>query len=69
VLSWLMTRIPWSAGSRASQQSPAPPILDSVLDRRLLGTTGYSHLDEGTDSPWAHEARHRSCAETEENAR
>ena len=64
-----MTRIPWSAGSRASQQSPAPPILDSVLDRRLLGTTGYTHLDGGSDSPWAHAARNDTTAETEENAR
>lgn len=73
VLSWLMTRIPWSERSRASQQSPAPAILDSVLDRRLLGTSGHSPLQDGPRSPWAQGsepgARTEIPAENEENVR
>ena len=73
VLSWLMTRIPWSERSRASQQSPAPAILDSVLDRRLLGTSGHSPLQDGPRSPWAQGSepgpRTEIPAENEENVR
>lgn len=73
VLAWLMTLIPWSAASRASQSSPAPPILDSVLDRRLLETTGRTPLHDGSQGPWADRAepstRTEIPAETQEATR
>lgn len=53
VLAWLMTRIPWSRRSHDADASPHPSILDPVLDRRLLETSGQGGL---RPAPWTQES-------------
>lgn len=81
VIAFLLAKIPWSRRSRASQESPAPPIADPALDRRLLGTTGHSHLagrapggarrghDTAATGPSATAQTAAGRTETEETAR